>query len=266
MRQTRVVIPDLPHHLYARGNNRRRLFSYPKDYLRFLALLDEARKKTGCLIHALTLMTNHIHLVVTPPDHAKLPRFVHSFAQRYAQYRNRSRDASGKLWEERYDARPILTERQLAITMAYVELNPVRAGMVEHPGEYRWSTYALHANTPSPKRGISRSLWTPSDWYLALGATTEERARAYSTWVEACQARGEEPEAVDEIALAEALSASRYTLRLERPNRSCAREVTTTYRASFAGRAKTASYPNICDPGSCPPLAGISGALRRRGI
>lgn len=222
MRQNRLALAEYPHHVTLRGNNRRRLFSYPSDYRRFLWDVMRAQRLWRCEVNAVALMTNHVHLIVRPPDDRALSRFVKSFAQRYAQLRNQRRQSSGRLFEERFWSRPILSERQLAITTSYIELNPVRAGMVDTPGEARWTTYALHAGQPE-RSDIPAALWTPSDWYLSLGDDSAERATAYAAWCADCQARDVRPEEVTRIAAIEAASAS-YSQRLLRPDGTSARE------------------------------------------
>jgi putative transposase len=214
----RVVLPGRPHHVILRGNNRRRLFSYPSDYKRFLWDVWRAQRKRPVAIHALTLMKNHVHLVVTPPDSETLARFIHGFAQRYAQLRNARRAASGKLFEQRYISIPILSERQLAVTIAYVELNPIRAGICEDPSKYQWSTYGLHV-PGSGSCAIPEQVWTPSDWYLGLADEPELRSSLYAQFVRGCRDRDEAPERVEQVRLVEALSSTPYTRRLERPNR-----------------------------------------------
>lgn len=96
----RIVVPGRPHHVVIRGNNRRRLFSYSSCYRRFLRYLADALRHTGCRLHALALMTNHVHLVITPPDAAALSSCVKRLAQRYAVQRNARFAASGKGLEE----------------------------------------------------------------------------------------------------------------------------------------------------------------------
>src|SRR3990172_625503 len=139
-RRPRRVVPGYPHHLTLRGNNRRRLFSRPTDFLRFLAWLAEALDETSCVLYALTLMSNHIHGIFEPPDEAALSAFVKSFAQRYALWRNRMRGGSGKLFEERFHCTIIEGDEQLAAATAYDDLNPTRAGMVADALDYPWST------------------------------------------------------------------------------------------------------------------------------
>jgi putative transposase len=128
-------------------------------------------------------MSNHVHLIVTPREPSELSRFVGFAAQTFAQFRNHSRGASGKLFEERYKCIPIKSEQQMAVTMTYVALNPVRAGVCEEANDYRWSTFALHAGLEAVEPLINR-LWTPSDWYLSLGSTPSARAEAFLDWFE----------------------------------------------------------------------------------
>jgi putative transposase len=227
-RKLRLVVPQFPHHVVVRGNNRRRLFSFAGDYMRFLWDLRYAVQCTGCLLHGITLMCNHAHLLVTPPDAPSLPRFVKRFSQRYAQYRNARRRATGKLFEQRFFSVPILDDRQLAITTVYADLNALRGGLVDDPVDYRWSTYALHAGDPARSK-IPRSLWTPSPWYEGLGKSVEDRAAKYREWVASCRARDLKPARVTEIEAIEALSSEPYGLRLQRPDGSGAAEPITYY-------------------------------------
>ena len=143
----------------------------------------EGSRRHAVPVHASMLMTNHVHLIVTPAGPRELANFVKSFAQRYAQFRNQSRNASGKLFEERYKCKPIRTEAQMAVTATYIELNPVRAGICEDPGAYRWSTYLKHTGAAAAEPLLA-DLWQPSAWYRSLGSTAEARAAAYLDWFE----------------------------------------------------------------------------------
>jgi putative transposase len=219
-RQERIVLPGLPHHVVVRGNNRRLLFSSPDDYTMFLCFLARAIHTRACRLHALTLMSNHAHLLMTPADEDDLSACVKSFCQRYAQYRNKKRDASGKLFEQRYFSRPVLDERQVAIVTSYIHANPIRSGQVKDAMDYRWTTHALHAGQPD-RSGIRVSLWTPTAWWLDLGADWAERGRAYLPVFDDCLRREVEPEHVsdsDILEAIEALSNRTYALRLRRPN------------------------------------------------
>jgi putative transposase len=217
-RQARVVLPHFPHHVTLRGNNRRSLFSFDPDYEQFIYYLGLAVERTGVALHAAALMTNHAHLVVRPPDERALACFVKRLAQRYAQYRNKTRTGSGRLFEERYHSVPILDERQLAVTLAYVELNPDRAGVSPQARRHRWSTYANHVR--APELAFPESLWTPCSWYEELGSTDAERAARYATWVEDCRVSAERPRKVARLEAAEARLAATPHIRVRRPDES----------------------------------------------
>lgn len=183
-----LVVPHHPHHLILRGNNRRRLFSYPREKHFFLSRLLQSSEKHRVPVHAITLMTNHVHLIVTPAEHLQLSQFVRQFAQRYAQFRNFSRGATGKLFEQRYKSVPIVSDEQMAITTAYVELNPVHARISSEPESYRWSTYPQHAGYRADEPLISK-LWSPSSWYQSLGSDPNQRAAAFRDWFAYYRAR-----------------------------------------------------------------------------
>jgi putative transposase len=190
-RAPRLVIAGQPHHVIVRGNNRRRLFSWHSDYRRFLYYLDRGLAQTGCTAHALAMMANHVHLVVTPPVDGAIAALVKSFAQRYAQYRNGRRDGSGKLFEQRYLCKPILDEAQLAITTVYCDLNPLGGAWLGDGQRLRWSTFGHHVGRPG-ESAIPARLWTPSGWYLGLGAAPAARVAAFLGWVDAALERRRE--------------------------------------------------------------------------
>jgi putative transposase len=158
-------------------------------------------------------MTNHLHLIVTPPTHEQLSKCVGSAAQSYAQFRNRRRCSSGKLFEERFKSIPIRTEERMAITTAYVELNPVRAGVSRSAGDYRWSTFRRHAGLESIEPLVER-LWTPSSWFLSLGASPTRRSAAFVDCFEHYRARDEWADVYADPSLPDEVG------RVERPDRS----------------------------------------------
>lgn len=221
-RSARNVDPGRPHHVVLRGNNRRRLFSFSPDYLRFLALLAGAIEKTDCSMHAVVLMTNHVHLMLTPDSREALSTCVKSFSQRYAQYRNRTRGGSGKLFEERYYSKPIADEMHYAATHGYIDLNPNRAGIVEHPRDYRWSTYHLHVSD-GDRRIVEmlEPVWTPSGWYEALSDDTRRRSKVYADWILDCRDVGRRPAHAEEIDRLE--RCTKAGGRLRRPDGTSAR-------------------------------------------
>ena len=177
-RLPRYFLPGQPQHLIQRGNNRNALFFRNQDYHFYLDCLQDASLKNGVAVHAYVLMTNHVHLVVTPDDEQGLPRMMQRVGLRYAKYINRLYRRTGTVWEGRYRAAPIDTDNYLLACYRYVELNPVRAGMVQQPAAYPWSSYAHH--------GLSRPDPVIQDHalYLALGRDGAARCRAYRSLFE----------------------------------------------------------------------------------
>lgn len=172
-RRPRLALPGVPLHVIQRGNNRQACFFADEDYRFYLEWLSEHAGKTGCRIHAYALMTNHVHLLISA-DKAEAPGvLMKALGQRYVQYVNRVYRRSGTLWEGRFRSCPIQEEAYLLACQRYIELNPVRAGMVEHPGSYPWSSY--RANGQGEENGLIR----PHELYVALGRDTEGRQAAY---------------------------------------------------------------------------------------
>lgn len=172
-RRPRIALPGVPAHLIQRGNNRQACFYADEDYRRYLDWLGEYAGKTGCRIHAYVLMTNHVHLLITA-DHAEATgQLMKALGQRYVQYINRTYRRSGTLWEGRFRSCPVQAEDYLLGCQRYIELNPVRANMVEHPAEYRWSSYRANA------QGEDDPLLTPHEPYAALGTDDAARQAAY---------------------------------------------------------------------------------------
>jgi putative transposase len=169
----RYFLPDQPLHVIQRGNNREPIFYCGDDYLRYRNWLVVAAADHGCSIHAYVLMTNHVHLLVTPKHAAGLPRMMQSLGRRYVRHVNATYRRTGTLWEGRYRAAPIDSEAYFFACCRYIELNPVRAGMVEHPREYSWSSYRAHA------LGAADALVSGHPLYRALGTAADERQRAY---------------------------------------------------------------------------------------
>ncbi len=172
-RRPRIIIPGIPLHLIQRGNNRQPCFYTDEDYSFYLDWLQEYSRDTGCLVHAYVLMTNHVHLLLTPADAASVGTLMKRLGQRYVQYVNRSYQRSGTLWEGRFRSCIAQQDEYLLARMWYIELNPVRAGIAEHPGEYRWSSYGCNG------QGETSDLLSHHSVYLHLGQTNEERQAAY---------------------------------------------------------------------------------------
>jgi putative transposase len=220
-RQARVVSPGVPHHIYTRGNNRRRLFSNDADRLLWVRCLERGLEASECALHQHTLMTNHVHLMATPPNEKALSVLMKETCQRYAQERNRRKNASGKLFEQRFHSKIIDDERYLLYTLLYNDANAYRAGLVDDPTAHCWSTGPLHAGTDGSR--IPRSLWTPLVFYTRLGPTRETRGRAYRLLM-ATYLRDPSWIPVDDKS-----GGRRYRQRIERPDGSMARESMTQW-------------------------------------
>ena len=172
-RQLRVFVPGAAVHVIQRGNNRGLTFADDHDRMIFLELLRTSAAKRGTQVHGFSLMDNHYHLVVTPGHETALPRTVKHFGEQYVQYFNKRHGRTGTLWDGRYDGFIIADDRYFFTCLRYVERNPVKAGIVSEPEQYRWSSYRFHAFG-------ERSSWlTPHPLYLALGTTQKQRQAAY---------------------------------------------------------------------------------------
>ena len=123
-RLPRLSLPGYPHHVILRGNNRQAIFSCPADYQTLLDLIEEYAGKSGVAVHAYVLMSNHVHLLVTPEAADSLPRMMQAVGRRYVRYFNDRQGRSGTLWEGRYRSTPIQTETYLLAFMAYFHLHP----------------------------------------------------------------------------------------------------------------------------------------------
>jgi len=140
-----MYLPDVPSHVIQRGNNRDVCFYADPDYQFYLACLKDAASRYKVAVHAYVLMTNHTHLLMTPEDEQGISCVMQSLGRRYVQYINKTYRRTGTLWGSRHKASVVDAEDYLLHCYRYIELNPVRAGMVEHPGDYRWSSYRYHA-------------------------------------------------------------------------------------------------------------------------
>lgn len=172
-RTPRITVAGLPLHIVQRGNNRQACFARRKDYETFLRLMDETSLSYGIHIHAFVLMTNHVHLLVTPIDEASASKMMQQLGRRYGLYFNKSHQRSGTLWEGRFRSSLIETDNYLLACQRYIELNPVRAGMVACPSLYRWSSYRTNA------LGEPASLITPHSVWMGLGRCPKERYENY---------------------------------------------------------------------------------------
>lgn len=172
-RRPRLALPNVPLHIIQRGNNRQVCFYAEEDYRFYLDWLREYADKTGCHVHAYVLMTNHVHLLLSAERPESPGALMKALGQRYVQYINRTYRRSGTLWEGRFRSCLTQEDSYLLACQRYIELNPVRADMVEHPAEYRWSSYRGNA------QGEPDTLLKPHSLYHALGLDKASRAAAY---------------------------------------------------------------------------------------
>lgn len=144
-RLPRFVLTGHPQHIIIRGNNREPIFAADEDYRFFLDKLAQVVKKHPCDIHAYVLMTNHVHLLVTPYQENSIAKMMQSIGRHYVQYYNTTYRHTGTLWKGRYKASLIDSETYALLCYCYIELNPMRANMVQHPAAYPWSRYRANA-------------------------------------------------------------------------------------------------------------------------
>jgi REP-associated tyrosine transposase len=188
-RTARFVVPGVTLHIVQRGHDRHPCFFEEADYRAYVGYLSEFALKHDCSVHAYCLMTNHVHLLVTPHAKDSCAHLMKDLGQNYVQRINSRRDRTGTLWEGRFWSCPVTTERYVLASYRYVELNPARAGMVAHPSEYRWSSYK--DNT----QGEPGSFLDPHPVYLAIAAQKAARASEYRALCDVAL----ESEVIDEI-------------------------------------------------------------------
>ena len=172
-RLPRLYFPDCAQHVIQRGNNREACFYNEADYKAYLSFLKEAASRHQVVIHAFVLMTNHVHLLVTPSNEHGVSRMMQAQGRKYVQYFNFNHCRTGTLWEGRYKSTLVDEDNYVLAVYRYIELNPVRAGMVVHASEYPWSSYQSNA------MGKPIKLLTPHKLYLRLGKTEADRQDAY---------------------------------------------------------------------------------------
>lgn len=172
----RLPRPDLanvPQHVVQRGNNRMPCFLDDEDRHAYLRLLGECLPRFGCSLHAYVLMSNHVHLLLTPSCVGAVARLMQTFGRNYAKWFNLAHRRCGTLWEGRYKSCLVDSETYLLACHRYIELNPVRAWMVSDPADYLWSSYRANAlGQPDP-------ILEPHPVHLALESDPAARLRSY---------------------------------------------------------------------------------------
>ncbi len=177
-RLPRLTLPDYPHHIIQRGNNRQSIFIDAPDFERMLALLAEQAQRWGVALHAYVLMNNHFHLLATPATAEALPKMMQAVGRSYVRYFNQRHGRTGTLWEGRYRSTLIESERYLLACMAYIDLNPVRAGMVAQVSDWPWSSHKHYTGLHQDKLVTAHAL------YWMLGNTPFAREAAYRDLVQ----------------------------------------------------------------------------------
>ena len=201
-----MVIPDLSVHIVQRGHDRSDCFFEESDYHAYLGYLGKFAAEFGCTVHAFCLMTNHVHLLVTPRSPDSCALMMKNIGQRHVQRINSRLDRSGTLWEGRFYSCPVPGERYVLTCYRYIELNPQRALMVGHPSAYPWSSY--HQNVCGDPCG----LLTPHPVYLALAEHAEIRGAAY-------RALCDEPIEAEALDRIRAATRGGYSVGTARPKR-----------------------------------------------
>ncbi|MCX7108504.1 MAG: transposase [Methylococcales bacterium] len=172
-RKLRFYQSGLPVHAFQRGHNKEPVFFEAEDYLVYLRILKESAEACGCLIHAYVLMTNHVHLLMTPESSVAISSLFQHVGRHYVPYINKTYQRRGSLWEGRHKGNIIESEAYFLSCMRYIEMNPVRAGMVDHPAKYRWSSYTANA------QGIDNAVIQFHEQYLAIGNNAQARQSGY---------------------------------------------------------------------------------------
>jgi putative transposase len=172
-RLSRIDVPDVPQHLIVRGCNRCDLFRDETDRWIFMNRLEKALTEWGCDLHAYVFMSNHVHLLATGREYGAISRMMHLVETRFARFVNLRHQRTGPLFEGRFHSSLVDSATYFLTCMQYIELNPVRAGMVAHPSQHGWSSYRANAG------GSPSGLLAPHDLYLNLGEDPAARAREY---------------------------------------------------------------------------------------
>lgn len=209
-RLPRLTVPGYPHHVIQRGNNRQPIFAATADYEALLGLLEQHAGREGVAIHAYVLMSNHFHLLATPESADGIPRMMQAVGRQYVRYFNQRQARTGTLWEGRYRSTLIQAERYLLACMVYIDLNPVRAGLVGDPARYPWSSHARYVGLRADK------LVTPHALYWQLGNTPFSRDAAYAELVRSGLSAQQQQALTDSALRGWALGETDYVADLQR--------------------------------------------------
>lgn len=248
-RLPRLTVPGYPHHIIQRGNNRQAIFATREDYELLLALVDEHARKQQVAVHAYVLMSNHFHLLATPQTDTGIPQMMQAVGRRYVRIFNQRHARTGTLWEGRYKSTLIQAERYLLACMVYMDLNPVRAGMVNDPADYPCSSHQHYIGRRADR------LVHPHPLFWELGNTPFAREEAYGALVRAGVPEEQRRALTDATLRGWALGEPDYVAELQR------RTARRLARAQ-AGRPRrlpegSSSVPNKEDQAQGPSIIGI---------
>ena len=172
-RRTRLFVAGMPHHVLQRGNNKNRIFFSPGDYKFFLEVLYEAKLKHPCRIYSYCLMTNHFHLLVVPEKEENISLLMKLLGAKYVRYINKAYGRTGTLWEGRFKCSLLQEELYFLSCIRYIEMNPLKAGMVNSPELYRWSSFRFRGF------GEKDRILDLDPWYNSIGEHPKERQLEY---------------------------------------------------------------------------------------
>jgi putative transposase len=230
-RLPRLTLAGYPHHVIQRGNNRQPIFASAADRQCLLDTLAETAAQFKVAVHAYVLMDNHFHLLATPEAADGLPQMMQALGRSYVRYFNARQGRSGTLWEGRYKSTLIQTERYLLACMVYIDLNPVRAGLVASPRDFAWSSHGHYVGLRSDR------LLTPHALFWALGNTPFAREAAYAELVQA---------GIDSVQQAQITDATRSGWALGEPDFVAGLQKQTARRVvpKAPGRPFSANIPS----------------------
>jgi putative transposase len=209
-RLPRLALAGYPHHVVQRGNNRQPICLDMADFQTLQSLLYEHAHKYGVAVHAYVLMDNHFHLLATPPTDDALPKMMQSVGRSYVRYFNDRTQRTGTLWEGRYKSTVIEAALHLLPCMVYIDLNPLRAGLVAHAGDYPWSSFGHYAGLHTDK------LITPHSLVWNLGNTPFAREAAYSELVRNGIEQDQQTALTDAVLLGWVLGGEDFISELQR--------------------------------------------------
>ncbi len=230
-RQPRLSLAGFPHHIIQRGNNRQLIFMDTADHQRFLDLLGDYAKQFGVAIHAYVLMDNHVHVLATPSTEKALAGMMQALGRKYVRYFNDRHQRTGTLWDGRYKSTVVQSESYLLTCMAYLDLNPVRAGMVVQAADYAWSSYGHYTGQRIDK------LITPHPLAWELGNTPFAREAAYAALVQGGVVHREQMAITHSVLYGWALGDEEFVANLQ----------TKTQRRLAKGRAGRPKNPSLSE-------------------